>query len=136
MAKLKLADLKFGGTYKMKTDQYLAHGYSKGDVVTVVYLQGGSIQVKHANNPNAQQIALYVSHLDFYMITKDQIQKSIDDAKATILENEAKLNWLKQTKNEEFDEDEFKVWHTLQIIKDPATTDEMKAKAIASLIKK
>lgn len=136
MAKLKLSDVKFGGIYKIKTDQYAAHGYAKGDQVEVVYLQGNTIQIKGANGSHGQNINVYVSHLDFYAQTKTQIEQTIAEAKETIASGEAKLKWMVDTKNEEFDEDEYKVWRTLQIIEDPNSNKVDKAKAIAALIKK
>lgn len=136
MAKLKLSDIKPGDTLKMKGDSYGANGYAKGDLVTVVYKQNGTIQIKHLDNPHIGNINVYLSNLDFYLQSKTQIEEEITKAKAIITEGEAKLQWMKDTKNEEFDEDEFKVWSTLQILAKKGVTDVEKAKAIAALIKK
>lgn len=135
MAKLKLADIKFGATYKMKTDQYQAYGYSKGDPVQIVYLQGNNIQIKDPSNLHSQQLGVQVSQLDFYLQSKTQIESNIAAAKATIQREEEKLKWMVATNNEEFDEDEFKVWSTLQLFKDTNMSDIDKAKAIAAMIK-
>jgi hydroxymethylpyrimidine pyrophosphatase-like HAD family hydrolase len=135
MAKLKLADIKFGGTYKMKTDQFQGYGYSKGDAVQIVYLAGNNIQIKDPANPHSQQCAVQVSQLDFYLQSKEQIESNIATAKALIKREEDKLLWMQATNNEEFDEDEFKVWSTLQVFKDTKMTDVDKAKAIAAMIK-
>lgn len=135
MAKLKLADVKFGAIYKLKVDQYAGWGYSKGDPVQIVYLQGSSIQIKDPKNPNSQQVAVQISQLDFYVQSRASIERLIDEAKATVKLNEDKIKWMDHTQNEEFDEDEFKVWSTLQLFKDPNLSDIEKAKAIAQMVK-
>ena len=137
MAKLRASDIKVGGSYKIKTDQYASYGYSAGDVVVVThYSKGSNPTIKHRDNGAAQQIGIYISMLDFYQQTKDQLEKAIDEARVVIAEAENKLKWMQDTGNEEFDEDEYKVWHTLQIIGKKGVSDIDKAKAIAALIKK
>lgn len=137
MAKLKASDIKVGGLYKIKSDQWAAYGYANGDVVTVTHYQKGqNPTIKHHENAVAQQIGIYISALDFYQQTKTQLEKAIDEARIIIADAENKLKWMKDTGNEEFDEDEYKVWHTLQILAKKGVTDIEKAKAIAALIKK
>jgi len=137
MAKLKASDIKVGGTYKIKSDQWNAYGYAAGDLVVVTHYQKGqNPTIRHQDNGVAQQISVYISSLDFYQQTKTQLEKVIEESRIIIADAENKLKWMKDTGNEEFDEDEYKVWHTLQIIAKKGVSDVEKAKAIAALIKK
>lgn len=135
MAKLKLSDIKFNGVYKLKVDTYAQYGYSKGDPVQIVFLQHNNIQFKRMGDPLSQQLGCQISQLDFYTQKKDQIEASIKEHELEIEKAKAKLKWMVATNSEEYDEDEFKVWHTLEIIEDPKTNKTDKAKAIAALIK-
>ena len=135
MAKIKLADIRVGGIFKLKTDQYAGYGLTKGDQVEITYIQGSSIQCRRPKDPTAQQLSIQISQLDFYTQSKTQIEAQIKEAQAAIEIAKGKLKWMQETNSEEFDEDEFKVWHTLTMLEDTNTTKVQKAKAIAQLIK-
>lgn len=131
-----MSDVKVGGNYKLKNDNYISWGIAKGDVVTCVWMQNSQAQFKLKDNPAGQQLQIPVSHLDFWLRSKDDIEKDIEEAKDKIAESEAKLKWMAATNNEEFNDDEFKVWHTLTIIEDLNLSKADRAKAIAKLIGK
>lgn len=74
--------------------------------------------------------------------TEKNILETIDQLKQdkAVIDNEIatlndRITWMKENNAKEFDEDSFKVWNTLTIIEDPATTKMEKANRIAALIK-
>ena len=67
----------------------------------------------------------------------DQIEKAKDKIEATkafICETESKIKFMDELGVEEFDENEFKAYHTLLLIEKSDMTTIEKAKAIAKLI--
>jgi len=70
---------------------------------------------------------------------QEQIEKAQSKIRATeafIVETQAKINFLAETGSDEFDENEFKAYHTLSIIEQGNMSKIEKAKAIAALIAK
>ncbi len=66
--------------------------------------------------------------------SKTEIQGEINSLQAEIKDLEDRLDFMKKSKNEEFDEDEFKCWKALRIVE--SSKDEFeKAQALAKLIK-
>ncbi len=135
MAKLTYKDVKIGMKFKLKTDRFTSYGYSKGDTVEVTYSQNNQINISGATTSSSSQcISVNVNDLEVVIQTKVQIQEEIDAAEQVIADNKAKLKWMKDTKNDIYDEDEFKVWQVLETL-DSNSSQAAKAKAIAQLIK-
>jgi hypothetical protein len=70
-------------------------------------------------------------------IFQDQIEKAkekIEATKAFIAETESKIKFMDEVGAEDFDENEFKAYHTLLLIEKSDMTTMEKAKAIAKLI--
>lgn len=61
-------------------------------------------------------------------------EEKIEATKAFIAETKSKIDFMKETDSEVFDENEFKAYHTLTIIEQSDMSKMEKAKAIASLI--
>jgi len=68
---------------------------------------------------------------------QEQIDKAIEKIEATksfIAETQAKIDYMKETGSEMFNENEFKAFHTLTIIEQSDMSKIEKARAIAALI--
>ena len=105
---------------------------------------GGS-GIYTVQTPLGKLIKLYSNQLDKTAgkTSIDKFQELIEQAKlkiektqAFIAETEAKIEFLKEIKSDEFDENEFKAYHTLTIIEQGNMSKIEKAKAIAALISK
>lgn len=76
-------------------------------------------------------------------LTKEELEKEIEslrkkkkDIDGDIQEIKDKINYLKETGNTEYDENEFKAYHTLELLEDPNMTRLEKSKLIARLVNK
>jgi hypothetical protein len=68
---------------------------------------------------------------------QEQIDKAVEKIEATkvfINETQSKIDYMKETGSETFNENEFKAYHTLTIIEQSDMSKIEKAKAIAALI--
>ena len=95
--------------------------------------------------PNGDKIFLHSKVLDktTAKTSAEKFQEQIEKAKENIArtqsfiaETEAKIAFLKEIGSDEFDENEFKAFHTLTIIEQGNMSKIEKAKAIAALISK
>ena len=77
-----------------------------------------------------------ISDVEILASTVDAMKEDIATLEAQVNELKEKIAFCIATNTEEFDEDTFKVYQTLQIIKSKKLTDIEQAKAIASLISK
>lgn len=78
---------------------------------------------------------LTLSQFEPYSESKEDLEKDIISLESDLVLVKAKLAYLVETKQDVFDETEFKVWNTLQVLKQGKKSDLDKAKAIAKLIK-
>jgi len=76
------------------------------------------------------------SSIEKFQSLIDQAKDKIEKTQAFIAETQAKIDFLKEIKSDEFDENEFKAYHTLTIIEQGNMSKIEKAKAIAALISK
>jgi len=74
-----------------------------------------------------------VANVELAVVTVGDLNADIHEAEETIATAKAKIKYLEQSGSQEFDETEFKVWNTLQLLKGKKN-DLEKAKAIAALI--
>ena len=63
------------------------------------------------------------------------LKKNISDIKEEIKKEEVKIEYLKETGSEKYDENEFKVYTTLSLLEDPKLSKLEKARLVANLIK-
>lgn len=63
------------------------------------------------------------------------LKKDISNIKEEIKKEEVKIEYLKETGSEKYDENEFKVYTTLSLLEDPKLSKLEKAKLVANLIK-
>jgi len=68
-------------------------------------------------------------------ITIEELEAEKEIAKASIAALQSKIDWLTETGNAEFDEDEFKVYATLKLLEKTDLSITEKSKLIAGLIK-
>jgi bifunctional DNA-binding transcriptional regulator/antitoxin component of YhaV-PrlF toxin-antitoxin module len=129
-----------------KMPVYLANtfGLKPGDEVTVYnksyesnyyieFMHGGTLR-RHEVRSNALSKIVPKSKREQFL---DQIEKAKEKIQATnafIAETESKIKFMDETGVEDFDENEFKAYHTLLIIDKSNMTTVEKAKAIAKLI--
>ena len=68
-------------------------------------------------------------------VTIEELEAEKEIAKASIAVLQSKIDWLTETGNAEFDEDEFKVYSTLKLLEKTDLSITEKSKLIAGLIK-
>ncbi len=68
-------------------------------------------------------------------ITIEELESEKEIAKASIAALQSKIDWLTETGNAEFDEEEFKVYATLKLLEKTDLSITEKSKLIAGLIK-
>jgi len=74
------------------------------------------------------------SSLESFQEQIDKAMEKIEATKSFIAETQAKIDYMKETGSEMFNENEFKAFHTLTIIEQSDMSKIEKAKAIAALI--
>lgn len=116
------------------------HGYggigTKLKISSATYLGGlgANVQIRLSINGKVGNGGyLFIDELSLSNLDKKGLQEEVDRLEIEIQLTKAKIEYLKATKQEEFDETEFKVWNTLQTLK-TKKTDIEKAKIIAELI--
>ena len=116
------------------------YNLTPGDEVTITARIYQGYQIKTREGKQTSLNTKYLVKLET-MSSIDKFNKLIEDAKSRIertlhfiAETEAKIEFLKETGSEVFNENEFKAFHTLTIIEQSNMSKIEKAKAIASLI--
>jgi hypothetical protein len=112
------------------------NGWKKGDIVDIInpgqqHTSGGALIYVIISNGQAYNINL--TQVDVLIQTKEQLLEDIKVAETLIAIATSKIKYMEFAGTEEFDENEFKVWNTLQVLK-TKKTDFEKAKEIAKLI--
>jgi hypothetical protein len=117
------------------------HGVKPGMSATVVgYAYQGYYQVKLESGRviNEKSTAFSKSKsktsVEQFQEEIEKAQEMIKAAESFIVETQAKINFLAEVGSDEFNENEFKAYHTLSIIEQGNMTKIEKAKAIAALI--
>lgn len=126
----RASDYKSGDKVVMVNTSWISYGLAKGAETTVLYINGANLMLESPQG----QISVAPSHVEPAAYKKEDLQAKLQQAEQTVEDLKNKLEWLKETGNEEFDEDEYKVWKVLSTLDSKATTKE-KAKAITKLIK-
>jgi len=87
------------------------------------------------NEAGATMGWVYEYEMKFVPESREEIQNELKELeiKANILKE--KINWLDETGNTEFDDNEFKVYQTLKLLEKDGISIVEKSKAIAALIR-
>lgn len=109
-------------------------GVSRGGIITcqkdACYVNGSYV---YAVLANGQVYSWTLASVEKVMETKIDLEETVRQLTQEIQTIESKLKYLSETKQDTFDETEFKVWNTLQVLKGKKNDIE-KAKVIAQLI--
>ena len=107
--------------------------YKVGTKLTAIAKLNSGFRVRLLNEVEDEVHANSI--LPCISITKETLEKEIAERAEEIKELESKLAYLQQSGATEFDEEEYKIFSTLTIIQEPATTKVEKVKAIKKLLK-
>jgi hypothetical protein len=116
------------------------HGVKPGMSATVVGYALGYYQVKLESGRQISEKSTAFSKsksktsVEQFQEEIEKAQAMIKAAESFIVETQAKINFLAEVGSDEFNENEFKAYHTLSIIEQGNMTKIEKAKAIAALI--
>ena len=130
--KLYMKDLKVGMTVKMANNSFNYCGYKKGDIVVISNFQNNFVIINFLNS--RRQISVGLDDIESNITIKSEIEDKIKNLQSEIDIEKDKLTWMKATKNDIYDEVEYKVWTVLQTL-NSKSSDADKAKVIAELIK-
>ena len=108
------------------------HGKPEGTIITV------KTAVVYNNGQNNAIIVnngawMFTTDIAFPEVSKAELEEELKNIKKAEKEVKEKLDYLKATKQNTFDETQYKVYNTLQVLKSK-NSDVEKAKVIAELI--
>ena len=78
----------------------------------------------------------YEWEMEGYKSGIEELEKELSEAQTKLNNIQFKIDWMKETGSEEFNEDEFKVYQTLKLLENGKLSMLEKSKLIAELIKK
>lgn len=78
--------------------------------------------------------SLIVRELELIPMTREEIGKEMDKLKVEIDDLQLKIDYMDQAGEDEYDENEFKVWKTLHTLDNKKLSEKEKIKIIAGLI--
>ena len=91
----------------------------------------------YINDVNGNSAGLvYEWEIEDYKIGMKELEQELSEAQAKLDNIQLKIDWIKETGSEEFNEDEFKVYQTLKLLDNGKLSMIEKSKLIAGLIKK
>lgn len=130
-------ELKPGDTIKCKQAGYSNYGLNIGDMLTIT--QADLTTSKSGGNPanywiKEKNVWIALSYFEKACFTQKEIEAEIEILEKDISSKKSMVRWMKATKSEKYDEVEFKVWNTLELL-DSNSSQIDKARAIAALIK-
>ena len=79
---------------------------------------------------------VYEWEMEGYKLGLKELEQELSEAQAKLDNIQLKIDWIKETGSEEFNEDEFKVYQTLKLLDNSKLSMIEKSKLIAGLIKK
>lgn len=138
MSKMKIKDLSMGLKIKLSKSGHArlaAQGYyqlSEGEPGVITYLHGNQINATF-QKPNLN-LGIVISDIVPISSTREELEKELIEAQATVDAVQAKLDWMNLAKVDVYSENEFKVWQTLDTIENKKMSKIDKARAIAALI--
>ena len=78
----------------------------------------------------------YEWEMEGYKVGMKELEQELSEAQTKLDNIQFKIDWIKETGSEEFNEDEFKVYQTLKLLENGKLSMLEKSKLIAELIKK
>jgi catabolite regulation protein CreA len=121
---------------KFRVNKDVSGNYKKGSVIKVLQYGGGeTIYVNNLTNPKVPTSTMYVSDLDPFEITLEDLEKEIEDLQVILREKTEKVTWMKAVKTDSFNEKEYAAWKAIQVIKDSNLSDINKAKLLVDILK-
>jgi hypothetical protein len=78
----------------------------------------------------------YEWEMEVYNLGLKELEQELSEVQTNLDNIQLKINWMKETGSEEFNEDEFKVYQTLKLLDNGKLSMIEKSKLIAELIKK
>ena len=78
----------------------------------------------------------YEWEMEGYKVGIEELEKELSETQTKLNNIQFKIDWIKETGSEEFNEDEFKVYQTLKLLENGKLSMLEKSKLIAELIKK
>ena len=105
-----------------------------GKILTVTKGGTGYNQPIHVRVDNSDNWALYSGQFELAKITIKDFLKGIDELEEKTLKLTLRINWMKKNNIEEFDEETFKIYKALLLIKEKGSDIE-KAKLLTDLFK-
>jgi hypothetical protein len=78
----------------------------------------------------------YEWEMEGYKLGIEELEKELSEAQTKLDNIQFKIDWMKETGSDDFNEDEFKVYQTLKLLDNGKLSMIEKSKLIAELIKK
>jgi len=78
----------------------------------------------------------YEWEMEGFKVGMKELEQELSEAQTELDNIQFKIDWIKETGSEEFNEDEFKVYQTLKLLENGKLSMIEKSKLIAELIKK
>lgn len=111
------------------------HNQPIGSIVTLTGVNLNNYGDCNARNSAGQIYTFYTTDFVVLAMTKEEILKAIEELKIEIKTEETKLQFLKETGQEEYDEDEFQAYQVLKLVASKKTTQLEKAKQIVKILR-
>ena len=136
MAKAVKQKVKKGNLVRV-TGNSNSNDYTVGEVYRVITGVEASSKTFQAEtlDGNWRGNHLHIDDVVVVGLTRDYYENVIRELEAEIAETKARLKWMEETSNVEFDDNEFRAWTALTTLEDPKLSKMEKAKVLASLIK-
>lgn len=133
--KINMRKLKIGDRVKVIANA-CGSNYAIGSVGVIVQIHEGYPRSFVLEDVKTKIRGNFIQEYDvkLYELSEQEIQEEISSLNEQIKEKENMLKWMKETNNETFNEEEFKVWRTLTLFEDETLSKSEKAKLIAKLI--
>ncbi len=131
MATKKIESFKVGQKVKITKAGQQSSGYTAGTVGTVSSINGGYTNVIL---DGIGTIGFNKGGIEGFAATKEALLEEKKEYESKISDINDKLQWIEETGNEEYDEEEVRIYKAIKVL-DEASTPVEKAKAIAKIIR-
>lgn len=106
-----------------------------GSIITLTNVNLNNYGDCNGRNSAGQIYTFYTTDIVPLVMTKEEIVKEIEKLKSAIKIEEAKLQFLRETKQEEYDDEEFQAYQVLKLVASKKTTQLEKAKQIVKILR-
>jgi hypothetical protein len=108
-------------------------GNGKEYIVTGKYTDGWALTDPSGTSSGGWA---YEWEMEGYKLGIEELEKELSEAQTKLDNIQFKIDWMKETGSDDFNEDEFKVYQTLKLLDNGKLSMLEKSKLIAELIKK